>query len=526
MTPATPSPRSIPETDRSFRSRASGTLEVSPELRLDIKYCALLLVLTAIMVLPGSLTLPMELYDESRNAINAIEMAKSRDWLVTTYGYLPDHWNTKPPLLIWIVASLLRTGLDPMLALRLPSIMATMGSVLLVYLTCRVTIEDRLAGLLAGMMLTCSLLFMGDHVGRTGDYDALLSFLCLGYVLCAWRYIDAPADRSGRWIAASGLLLFLALMTKGVAAGMAVPGLLVYAIVRRPLTAILSDRYAWAMLICVSAGVTAWLLLREQRDPGYLAATLYNDVSGRYLTVLDDHAEGPSYYLRALFRAFEPAMLLLPTLLSVRRSGDPIRRQLCLLMTLAALSWLVTISFAGSKCYWYVAPAAPLLAIAAGVATATFLRRQEPPLSSLIVIRPMILTMLITVWYLDFSAPDASRGYGADQVWYGPFLNKVEDKMPLDGIVIVDRGLPNDAGFVNYNPVARFFTEYVGWRGAQVRLVASTQGLGSESAIASCDPGIRTFLQAQHTFEMILADKRCVLGRLLTSEGEAMKPAG
>src|ERR1051326_3802768 len=146
-------------------------------LSVDLVLAGLLLAVTALMLLPGALGLPMELWDESRVANNAIEMAKQGGWLVTTFGGVPDHWELKPPLLIWAMAALLRTGMDPMLAIRLPSILATMGSVLLVYASCLMLLKDRLAGLVGGLLLACSVLFMGDHVGRTGDYDALLSLL-------------------------------------------------------------------------------------------------------------------------------------------------------------------------------------------------------------------------------------------------------------------------------------------------------------------------------------------------------------
>src|SRR4051794_15394679 len=213
---------------REARIPARGLFASSPGSRLDIQCCALLLGLTAIMLLPGSLTLPMELWDESRNANSALEIAKHGGWMVPLFDGAPDHWNTKPPLLIWIMAALLRTGLDPMLAVRLPSVAAAMGSVLLVYLSCRIVIRDRLAGMLGGMLVICSTLFMGDHVGRMGDYDALLSLFCLGFVLCSGHYIDYASDRPALWIGAAGVLLFLAIMTKGIAACMTLPGLLAY----------------------------------------------------------------------------------------------------------------------------------------------------------------------------------------------------------------------------------------------------------------------------------------------------------
>ncbi len=501
-----------------FRGQALAMLAVSDESRLDIQYCALLLLLTAIMVLPGGLSLPMEVYDESRNANNAMEMASHGDWMAPTFGFVPDHWNTKPPFLIWIMAVLLRIGINPMLAIRLPSFAATMASVLLVYGVCRVVLKDRLAGVLGGLLTTSSLLFMGDHVGRTGDYDALLSLFSLGFVLCVGRHIDSQPDRSDDrravWIGAGGILLFLAIMTKGIAVGMTIPGLFAYALMRGRLRAVLRDWRLWVAVAAVLAGVTGWLALREQLDPGYLAAAWYNDVSGRFLTALEKHDAGWWYYLKVLALTFQPAVLLLPTLLCMRRDRDPARRRLCLLMTLTATSWIIAISCAGTKSYWYVAPVVPLLAIALGVAITTFLRRGTQPLSSGIVIRPIIVTLCITFWYLNVNAPDANRAYGLDQVWYGPFLAKVQNETRLGSALIVDEGLPNDAGFQHYNPVARFFAEDAARRGGHVPVVAADAPIAKDATIITCDPRVRNSLKAHGSFVVTQSDAHCILGHL------------
>jgi 4-amino-4-deoxy-L-arabinose transferase-like glycosyltransferase len=489
--------------------RQSRVAALSADTRRDIQYCALLLVLTAIMVLPRALSLPMELYDESRLANNAMEIAKHGGWMVPTFGYAPDHWNTKPPLLVWIIAALLRTGLDPMLAVRLPSVAATMGSVLLAYFICRSAIRDRLAGMLSGLLLICSILFMGDHVASNGDYDALLCFLSLGFVICAGRAIDGYAG----WIAAA-VLLFLAIMTKGIAAGMTIPGLVVYAILRRRVVAILRDWHVWAAILIVTAAVTGWLAWREQLDPGYLAAAWYNDAGGRFLTVLENHDEDWWYYLKVLAVSFEPGMLLLPMLLFARRDHDPARRRLCLLMTLSAGSWLLAISAANSKCYWYAAPIVPLLAVGIGTATTTFLRRNQPPVSALVVIRPLIVALCLAFVYLNVKGPDANSAYAADQVWYGAFLDKIRHEVPLDNAVILDLGLPNDAGFQNYNPVARFFAEDAGRRGEDIQIATPGTAIANHTTVITCDPRVWTWLKSRSEFTAIQSDTRCVVGRL------------
>ncbi|HQA87386.1 MAG TPA: 4-amino-4-deoxy-L-arabinose transferase, partial [Bacteroidales bacterium] len=45
--------------------------------------------------------IPVQLWDESRLAINALEMFENGNLLVTYYKGEPDFWNTKPPLMIW-----------------------------------------------------------------------------------------------------------------------------------------------------------------------------------------------------------------------------------------------------------------------------------------------------------------------------------------------------------------------------------------------------------------------------------------
>ena len=66
--------------------------------------------------------LPIRLWDEAQNAVNALEMSQTHNWLVRTYDYQPDTFDCKPPLLIWFqVLSIKALGLTE-LAIRLPSV--------------------------------------------------------------------------------------------------------------------------------------------------------------------------------------------------------------------------------------------------------------------------------------------------------------------------------------------------------------------------------------------------------------------
>jgi len=490
---------------------------------VDLVLAGLLLAVTALMLLPGALGLPMELWDESRVANNAIEMAKHGGWLVTTFGGVPDHWELKPPLLIWAMAALLRTGMDPMLAIRLPSILATMGSVLLVYASCRMLLKDRLAGLVGGLLLACSVLFMGDHVGRTGDYDALLSLLTLGFVISAGLYIDRKAfggqPRGSRlWIAAAAALLLFAFMTKSVASGLTVPGVVAYAMMRGRLVALLADWRAWLSFAGAAAVVTGWLALRESLAPGYLAAVWQYDIAGTILTVPDGRQRGPAYYVWVLLRGFEPAILLSATLLVMPRDPDPKRWRLCLLTGLAALSCLTLISFLNSRYYWYAAPVLPLAAVAIGVSTSTWLRGAGSWPKSIVLRRvmvglPMLLALAASFWFLNVRRPTADSLYSMpDQVWYGSFMAQFPHPRALDGVIVLDRGMLRHGDSSYFSPIAKFFVEYAERHGAYMRLLATVEDLPENASVLSCDPDMRQWLASQESFATIRSDAHCVFG--------------
>src|SRR6516165_7241321 len=86
--------------------------------RWDVLCVGSLLILWFLLHILNYDSLPLQLWDESRNANNALEIARYGHWLVPTYKGVSDHWNTKPPLLIWQMAALMRLGLPPLLAIR------------------------------------------------------------------------------------------------------------------------------------------------------------------------------------------------------------------------------------------------------------------------------------------------------------------------------------------------------------------------------------------------------------------------
>ena len=493
----------------------------------DAAIAVALVLLTAVLLSPSYTSLPMRLWDESRNANNAIEMAASGHWLVTTYNGLPDHWNTKPPLLIWIIAALLRAGLPALLALRLPSVVAAMATVTVLFVFCRVALRDRLAGVSAALLLLASPLFMGPHVASTGDYDALLSLFILVSVLSFWWYVNTADVQQGRWLAIAAAALTLAVLTKGIAALFVLPGLLLYLLVKRRLIWAMRDVRLWlAGLIglMVSAG---YYLGREALDPGYLRAVWQNELGGRYLSTLEDNSNRAFYYILVLLLAFKPGFLLTPLLFRPLLGEDQRRRDVVLVSILAAASLLIVITFARTKLYWYAAPLVPLLSLAVGIALTDALASPKASGTSGVpvwrqVFKPAIIVILGLVTVRNFSVENIGSYTSPSQPepsqsWYGAFMEQLHMDGIAHNLLIMDGGVP---GLKGYNPIGDFYRKDAERNGyGSVEIIQPDSAIAAETWVLTCDPDVRPKLQSDPRFMTFRGDAHCLFGQLHAGSG-------
>ncbi|HET9506202.1 MAG TPA: glycosyltransferase family 39 protein [Hymenobacter sp.] len=309
---------------------------------------------------------PVQLWDESRLAVNAAEMARDGHWLVPHFDGSPDHWNTKPPLLIWLEALSFKAFGYSTWALRLPTLVATLTTIFLLFRFAANSLGRPLAGFFAGILLVTCTGYVRLHVARTADYDALLT--CWQVVLWTtfFEYLETGQRRHLTWAA---IALIAATFTKGPAGLLGLPGLAAYALIRGKLGWLLRQpsTYVAAGSWLVLAG--GYLILRERLDPGYIQAMRANDAGGRFLTVIEGHSSSWTYYLNNLAEslftqwlwAVIPALLLcwLQPAARVRWAGA--------LLALFIAGWLAVISTAQSKLAWYDAPIYPALALVVGL---------------------------------------------------------------------------------------------------------------------------------------------------------------
>jgi len=284
---------------------------------------AAILAFTALFIGLDIAERPIALWDESRLAVNALEMRQRGFSLVTTYGFAPDLWNTKPPLLIWLQAGAIDLFGAREWAIRLPSLLAAVATAGLTLRFAWRLSASLFVMAIAGLALVVSGGFYGYHAAMTGDYDALLALFVTGYLLLLFELLHRRRP-SAVPVIACGLLVAAACLTKGVAGLVPGAGVAVYVLARwRWRRLFETPWYGLAALLAVAI-VGGFYAAREATAAGYLGAVMTNELGGRYLHGLGGHT-WPAYYypqmLAELF-AFGPAFALplLATALPWRRT--------------------------------------------------------------------------------------------------------------------------------------------------------------------------------------------------------------
>lgn len=302
---------------------------------------------------------PVFWWDEARVAINSLEMMR-HPGLVVTYQGQPDLWNTKPPLAIWLNAlSMGLFGVNEW-ALRLPSALASVGTVVSVYAFAK-RIADQRTGLLAALILLGIGGFIEVHVARSADFDALLVLFTTLTVFSVYR--------RAYWLAAA--CFAGAVLTKGIAGAMMAPALLAFVIYWKDI------RKALIPGIAATSVIALFYVARELANPGYIAAVWNSDVM-RYGVPAEGNAGPRSAYLLSLFNPWQLTLAFpwakplytasafpwsFVALLALWRPSKAAAYLFC-----CAGVFLLIVSLAATRLGWYIAPLYPLIAVLAALA--------------------------------------------------------------------------------------------------------------------------------------------------------------
>lgn len=193
--------------------------------------------------------------NEGRRALAIKEMFAGGNWLLPTLN--GELYLTKPPFLYWL--SLIFSNLVGAVSewtLRLPSALAALATLWMVY---RYSLKQfgTWPALFSVQILLANLGFA--MLARRVEIEMLLTVLCVGSMLSALKYIEAPVKRT--WIYLSYFLLALAVLTKGPVALLFVTlPLIVAAVWTKDLLIrqVLTDLKGWAIFLVVAA---SWYLV-------------------------------------------------------------------------------------------------------------------------------------------------------------------------------------------------------------------------------------------------------------------------
>jgi 4-amino-4-deoxy-L-arabinose transferase-like glycosyltransferase/putative flippase GtrA len=336
---------------------------------LNLFLFLLTLVVSTIVLFYRLTDNPIELWDESRLANNALEMSKSGLSLITTYEWLPDHWNTKPPLLIWLMAVCMNiVGINE-LGVRLPSVLASLGTIVLVYWFVANYLRRPVQAYLAVAIILASPGYILVHGARSGNYDSLLTLLTTAYLLCAFIYLEGEAKNKRMHFFLMMSAVVLAFYTKTIQGLIFLPAVFLYALFARKIITVLKRPHFYVGCIVAVGLCILYYWYRNQIDPGYFEAVKANDLGGRYANALEGHHGSPFWYLfRVKYFPWLVPSLIIAAYMLVR--GSRPMKYLIGFLAIAMAFYLAVISSAGTKLVWYAMPLVPLYAIICAVGIA------------------------------------------------------------------------------------------------------------------------------------------------------------
>ncbi len=460
---------------------------------------------------------PLMLWDESRLAVNAAEMLARREWLVTTFGQQPDLWNTKPPLMIWLQALSIKTLGYTQLAVRLPSALAALATILLVFRFGARQLGSPLLGWLAALVLLSTAGFVCEHVARTGDYDALLiGWTTLG-TLAFSQYMRT--HRAGLGLLAAAAFA-LAVLTKGIAGVLFAPALLLFTWRSGQLGWLLRQRAFYLGLGGFGLVIAGYYGLREQAAPGYLAAVWANELGGRALQALDGHQEPWSWYWK-LLTTIHFSLWLLPAisglLLGLRQPRLSALREFAELAGLVVGGHLLLISLVQTKLEWYVAPIYPFLALLAAMGL-TFIHTAVIGYFQLRPPRPwQLLAFGLLVCWLPYLAilnrldTQFQRRFAQGNQQFGRYLAGQAAQQPTLTAYTMLSSENNNA------PLDWYALAMQAAHGHRVerRYGSAATSLRAGQTVVVCAPRLRQRLESAYATELLFAQDSCATLRIL-----------
>jgi 4-amino-4-deoxy-L-arabinose transferase-like glycosyltransferase len=306
---------------------------------------------------------------DARYVEAAREMVESRDVVIPHLAHVP--YVEKPILAYWLgAAAQAAFGLSP-LAARLPSILATAGSIVMTYLIGRELRGPRLGLVGAGVFATCAIVPITASVFLT---DEPLAFF---HAVAMFAYLRHEREPKSAWIWLAWAALGLGTLSKGpVALALAGTSLLAWLAVSRRLVDVVRLRPIGGLLVVAAINVPWWWHV-WRRDPRFVDFFFVRLNLAAFHGGGVNHPQGPWYYFATLPASVFPWTIvacaaiasvtwrdLLPSARAalLRRPARPTDRARVFLACMVVAPFLF-LTISSSKLWYYTLPLCPAVAL-------------------------------------------------------------------------------------------------------------------------------------------------------------------
>ena len=462
----------------------------------------------------------LRLWDESRLAMNALEMSRNGNIIVTHFEGEPDMWNTKPPFLIWLQAISIKIFGINELAIRLPVAIAAFLTIISLFIFCARYLKNSIAGLLSSLILATTNGFIYYHVARHGEYDAVLILFTTLASLFFFIYSEAPAVKI-RYLYLFTAMLFLGIMTKGIAACIFLPALLMYSFFTLKIKKMLVSKHLYINVLLLVSMVFGYYFLRNALTPGYIDAVLENEIFGRYMEVNEGHRGDFWYYFNDMHdNTFMPWLyFLLPAffLLLFHKKNRFIR--LSMYLVLWIISFFLIMSYSETKLWWYIAPVYPVAALLIGVAFGEIAQefasrsvRWSPAIDYYLIISILAFLLLPYINIIN-EIKTPIKEYG-NEMQYRDYLREYS-KVFNEELTIATPG---------YNAHAMFYIEQHNAKGKDYKFNESLQDtlLPGEKVLV-CEEAVLNDIKSKYNFDYFHQWKSCAT-LLIKAKVDTLEP--
>jgi 4-amino-4-deoxy-L-arabinose transferase-like glycosyltransferase len=305
----------------------------------------------------------VKIWDEASSATTSVEMLQNQKYLMLMRDGKPlTYEDTKPPLGIWLkVFSYQLFGINGF-AVRFPSLLASLGTMLILVLFSIQFLKNMWIAIILMIVAPSSAGFMGYHVARNGDPDALLVFFVTAYFISYYILLMQYPVKRNKWFLLTGLGILLAYYTKSIAALAPLAGLFVYSLFNRNFYKLLADYRFYLTGFPIISIIALYYVLREYTTPGFTKETLGVELNLFNSNNVQKHPEFIFYFKYLIEEGVYPFIYFLPLgFLVYTRRADRTFNQLVVYSFVAAVVFILSSSLAFTKNEWYIAPVYPLI---------------------------------------------------------------------------------------------------------------------------------------------------------------------